>query len=168
MKRVAFILAFISIAFTSFSQYKPTYYHGWGIVSVETIQEGTPGDTISTNCPDAFIHEFNKYIVDANIKYLARIEPIPADLSREDLHKWFSECRKFQVYCIGDILVTCDSTNKKWHYEMIDYKSNYIKWTDTWYGRRVSEVIIDKNGNLIRNYQYDPKLGVYCFGKGCK
>jgi len=170
MKQIIFILIFISIAFSTFSQYKPTYYHGWGIVSVKSIQEGTPGDTISSNCPgaDSTIAELNKYIVDANIKYLARLEAIPTELSREELNAWFSECRSYQVYCIGDIIVTCDSSNKQWRYEMIDYKSNHIEWVDSWYGRRVKEVIIDKNGNLIRYYQYNSNLGVYCFGKGCE
>lgn len=170
MKQVAFILAFISIAFSTFSQHKSNYYHGWGIVSVKSIQKGTPGDTMSSDCPgaDSTIAEFNKYVTDTKIMYLSRLEPIPTGLSREELHAWFSECRSYQVYCIGDIVVTCDSNNKKWHYEMIDFKLNHIKWTDTWGGRRVEEVIIDKTGNMIRHYKYDPKLGVSCFGKGCK
>ena len=165
MKRVAFILAFISIAFTSFSQHKPNYYFGHNIISVDKFQHSSTGDTIVTTCPNSNI---NEYVKSTNAKYVSMVERVPEFNTFEEAWAWYSDCREYQVYCLGDIVVNYDPSRKEWHYEMIDFKLNHYEWSDNRAKRRVEERIIDKDGHLIRYYDVRDLENVICVGKGCK
>lgn len=158
MKLTFKTIVFLLLSNILYGQYKPNYYFGYHIKTVDSAMIAR------------LDYDEVKYIDSLNVKYVRIVDPMPnfQRYSMKETLDWWGDCRAYEYYCLGDIVVNYDSALNEWCYEMIDFKLQYYQWSDNKSKRRVEERIVDRNGKLIRYYDARDLNRIICIGKGCE